>query len=55
MNVINGSTVALLAELGFYSNPNELKYLMSNEYANYVANHLADEMVKVLNDYWKKY
>lgn len=55
MNVINGSTVALLAELGFYSNPNELKYLMSNEYANYVANHLADEMVKVLNVYWKKY
>ena len=53
MNTINGSTVALLFESGFYSNPRELKYLMSDEYANYVAKHLADEMVVVLNNYWK--
>ena len=53
MNEIHNSTIALLLEAGFYSNPDELKYLMSDEYSNYVAEHLADEMVNVLNAYWK--
>ncbi len=53
MNVINDSTIALLLEAGFYSNPNELKHLMSDEYVNYIAEHMANEMVEVLNDYWK--
>ena len=53
MNEIHNSTIALLLEAGFYSNPNELKHLMSNEYSNYIAEHLADEIQNVLNDYWK--
>lgn len=50
MNTINDSTIALLLEAGFYSNPDELKYLMSDEYAEYIANNLANEMENVLND-----
>ena len=53
MNEIHNSTIALLLEAGFYSNPNELRYLMSNEYSDYIAKHIADEMINVLNDYWK--
>ena len=53
MNEIHNSTIALLLEAGFYSNPNELKYLMSDKYSNYIAEHLADEIQNVLNDYWK--
>lgn len=53
MNEIHNSTIALLLEAGFYSNPSELKYLMSDEYANYIAEHITDEMINVLNDYWK--
>ena len=53
MNEINNSTIALLLEAGFYSNPNELKYLMSNEYVNYIAEHLADELSNVLDNYWE--
>lgn len=53
MNEIHNSTIALLLEAGFYSNPDELKHLMSNEYSNYIAEHLADEIQNVLNDYWK--
>ena len=51
MNEINNGTIALLLEAGFYSNPNELKYLMSNEYADYVAKHLANELVNILNNH----
>lgn len=53
MNEIHNSTIALLLEAGFYSNPDELKHLMSNEYSNYIAEHLADEIQNILNDYWK--
>ena len=42
MNEINNSTIALLLEAGFYSNPNELKHLMSDEYVNYIAEHIAN-------------
>ena len=51
MNEINNGTIALLLESGFYSNPNELKYLMSNEYADYIAEHLANELVNILNNH----
>ena len=50
MNKIKDGTIALLLEAGFYSNPNELKHLMSDDYANYVATHLADELVNILNE-----
>ena len=53
MNEINNSTISLLLEAGFYSNPNELKYLMSNEYSDYIAKCLANELSRVLNDYWE--
>ena len=50
MNKINNRTIALLFEAGFYSNPNELKKLMSDEYSNYIAMHLTSELVKILNE-----
>ena len=50
MNKIKDGTIALLFEAGFYSNPNELKHLMSDNYSSYIATHLADELVKILNE-----
>jgi N-acetylmuramoyl-L-alanine amidase len=50
MNKINNGTIALLLEAGFYSNPNELKHLMSDNYSSYIARHLTNELVKILNE-----
>ena len=54
LNKIHNSTVGVLMELGFFSNPNELMNIISDEYTNYVGEHMADEIQNVLNDYWKK-
>ena len=48
MNKISNGTIALLLEAGFYSNPNELKKLMSDEYSNYIATHLTNEIKNIL-------
>lgn len=53
LNKIHNSTVGVLMELGFFSNPNELMNIISDEYANYVGEHMANEIQNVLNDFWK--
>lgn len=50
MNKIKDGTIALLLEAGFYSNPNELKHLMSDDYVNYIGIRLADELGNILNE-----
>jgi hypothetical protein len=50
LNEIKDETIALLLEAGFYSNPNELKHLMSDNYSSYIATHFADELVEILNE-----
>ena len=55
LSTLNKSTVGLLAELGYFSGTEgngDLYYLLSDEYADYVAVHMADELVNVLNSYW---
>ena len=54
LNTLHNSTCGVLIETGFYSNLNELKKLVSDEYVDYLAEHMSDELVKVLNDFWSK-
>ena len=54
LNKIHNSTIGVLGELGFFSNPKELQKIMSDEYANYIGKHLSVEIQNVLNDYWSK-
>ena len=53
LNTLNGSTIGCLMELGFFSNKEELIKICSDRYTDYVAEHLADEIVKILRDYWR--
>ncbi len=53
MNVLNNSTCGVLMEMGYFDNLEELVKITSDEYANYVAEHMADEIQNVLNDFWK--
>jgi N-acetylmuramoyl-L-alanine amidase len=41
-------TINILAELGFFSNPNEAQILSSDDYVNYMAKHMGDEIIKIL-------
>lgn len=50
LNVLNDSTIGVLAELGFFSNPRELEVICGDSYTDYVAEHLANEIVKILNE-----
>ena len=54
LNAIHNSTIGVLGELGFFSNPNELQRIISDEYVNYVGVHLSDEIQNILTDYWSK-
>mgnify|MGYP003288854625 CR=1 FL=1 len=49
---LNKSTCGVLLELGFFSS-NELKEIVSDRYSDYTSTHLANEIVEILNDYWK--
>lgn len=40
--------ISILGELGFFSNPEELKNIMSDEYVDYISSKLADELYNVL-------
>lgn len=42
--------INILGELGFFSNPNEAKKLSSEEYIEYVAKHMGDELILILQD-----
>ena len=53
LNTLNNSVIGCLMELGFFSNKKELIKICSDKYTDYVAEHLADEIVNILNDYWK--
>ncbi len=54
LNAIHNSTIGVLGELGFFSNPNELQKIMSDKYANYVGQYLSNEIQNILTDYWSK-
>lgn len=40
--------ISILGELGFFSNPEELKYIMSDEYVDYVSTKLANELYETI-------
>lgn len=42
--------INILGELGFFSNPEEAKKLSSEDYCNYVARKMCDELVEILKD-----
>lgn len=42
--------INILGEFGFFSNPSELEKIMSDEQVEYVAEHLADEIVSILQE-----
>jgi hypothetical protein len=53
MNAIHESTIPVLMEMGFFSNtqPNgDLYYLLSDEYSDYISEHLTNELVNILNE-----
>ena len=52
LNVINNSTIGILGEMGYFTNPVEILNICSDEYTDYVSEHLADELVEVLNKFW---
>lgn len=52
LNKIHNSTIGVLMELGFFSNPDELMNIISDQYANYVGEHMANEIENILADYW---
>lgn len=43
-------TFNILGEFGFFSNPKEAKNLSSDEYINYVAKHMGDELIAILKE-----
>lgn len=49
MNVEPGE-INILGELGFFSNPEEAKKLSSEDYCNYVARKMGDELTQILKD-----
>jgi N-acetylmuramoyl-L-alanine amidase len=53
LNKIHDTTTPVLLELGFFSNPDELEYICSNQYVNHVSDNMAKEIEKILNEYYK--
>lgn len=53
LNKIHNTTTPVLLELGFFSNPDELEYICSNQYVNYVSDNMAKEIEKILNEHYK--
>ena len=52
LNVIHNSTICILGELGYYTNPAEIINICSDKYANYLAEHLSDELIEILDKFW---
>lgn len=42
--------ISILGELGFFSNPEELKLIMSDEYVDYISSRLADKLYETLKE-----
>jgi N-acetylmuramoyl-L-alanine amidase len=53
LNNINKSTTAVLLELGFFSNKEELEIICSDSYTDYVSTQIANELTKTLNQQYK--
>lgn len=56
LNVIHDSTTGVLFEGGFYSGTEgngDLYHIVSDEYSDYIADKLSDELIKIVNE--KKY
>lgn len=53
LNNINPSTTAVLLELGFFSNLEELEIICSDNYVCYVSNRLADEIANIINSQYR--
>lgn len=49
LNCINEDTIAVLGELGYYTNISELQKIISDEYTDYVSEQIANELYEVLN------
>lgn len=47
-HVYKSGRICVLGELGFFSNPNELKYIMSDEYVDVVTTNMARELYNTL-------
>ncbi len=53
LNNINPSTTAVLLELGFFSNLEELEIICSDNYVSYVSNQLANEIADIINSQYR--
>lgn len=42
--------IAILGELGYYSNLNELQKIISDEYVGYITDQMANELYDVVNN-----
>ena len=52
LNKIHNSTIPVLFELGFFTNPDELELICSNRYSNYIADNMGAKIDQVLNTFW---
>ena len=53
LNKIHNSTIPVLLELGFFTNPEELKMICSNKYSDYVAENMGAKIQDVLARFWR--
>lgn len=54
LNKIHNSTIPVLFELGFFTNPEELYDICSDEYTDYIANNMGAKIEEVLKLFWKQ-
>lgn len=52
LNKIHNSTIPVLFELGFFTNPEELKNICSDEYSNHIAENMGAKINEVLKLFW---
>ena len=52
LNKIHNSTIPVLFELGFFTNPDELQMICSNKYSNHIAESMGAKIETVLNTFW---
>ena len=53
LNKIHNSTIPVLFELGFFTNPDELAIICSNKYSNHIAENMGAKIDQVLNTFWR--
>jgi len=54
LNKIHNSTIPVLFELGFFTNPEELKAICSDEYSDFIAVNMSAKIDNVLKTFWKQ-